>query len=770
MAKCGTRLATSTYVAAMIINPMARADIPASSPQSSDFLAEIVVTAQKREEKLQDVPVAITVVGGQQLADQHVYTVADLARTTPALEMIQAFGGPGGGGQIRGIGTNAFTRSAEGAVGIVVDGVPQGNANSNNIFDMQQVEVLRGPQGTLFGLTSSAGVINMVTVAPDPSKFATIWHLDEANKGTAGSQFGHQTLRGVLNAPLTGDSALRVSATADLVKGVQRNAFTGEDHVSHEYGARARYRFTSGSVDVNVIADYDKITQNYSDPQFNYAIVPAGTKLANELAACGITASFANNSRCTDPSQVGRQVQTVRNYGASVQLDFHASIGTLTSITGLRRNLSGPGNGDIMSTPQEIPQIFRNGLMGSDRQFSQEFRIASASTTPLEYVAGVFYSSYKGTQSFAPNDFFFVGLVPAPGVFIPFVKNTDTTETTNKAAAVFGQLTYHITEQLGLIAGARYTHQKIDDKDVAADLAPFGPGTPPGTPPTITLATQGLSKSNVSGKLGLQYKFAQDLTGYLTATRGYKGPQVQAVQGSANVLVAAEIPTAYELGLKGAVLNGMLNIDASVFHTSVKNYQGQQCFLAASGAQTCVPSSVDVTTKGVELDVYGRPVQGLLLNAGIIYDIAEYPSGYTGGDPNNLVVGTLPGKTNLGGKQLMGVPKTKFTFSGDYSMALGSIEGFVGGDTVYKSALLLGPYGDDRFVYPSHWTVGARMGVRAVTGGWSANLYARNLTNEHEPVTLFAGPSVSGNAVAGISGWIVQSSLREVGLSLDFKF
>jgi outer membrane receptor protein involved in Fe transport len=100
-----------------------------ASPASESPLAEIVVTAEKRAEKIQDVPVAVTVVTGQQLEDQHIYSIADLARTTPALEMVQAFGGPGGGGQIRGIGTNSFSPTAEGAVGIVVDGVPQGNVN-----------------------------------------------------------------------------------------------------------------------------------------------------------------------------------------------------------------------------------------------------------------------------------------------------------------------------------------------------------------------------------------------------------------------------------------------------------------------------------------------------------------------------------------------------------------------------------------------------------------------------------------------------------------
>jgi iron complex outermembrane recepter protein len=198
-----------------------------------DSLTEIVVTAEKREEKLQDVPLAVTVVSAAQLANQHVYNIADLARTTPSLEIVQAFGGPGGGGQIRGIGTQSFTRSAEGAVGIVVDGVPQGNLNINNIFDMQRVEVLKGPQGTLFGLTSSAGVINMVSVAPDFGHFETKVHLDYSDNGRFGSEFGEETVRAVLNAPLTDTSAIRVSVTDDRTKGVQVNDFYAPGQSRH---------------------------------------------------------------------------------------------------------------------------------------------------------------------------------------------------------------------------------------------------------------------------------------------------------------------------------------------------------------------------------------------------------------------------------------------------------------------------------------------------------------------------------------------------------
>ena len=289
-----------------------------TTPTDTTVLQEIIVTAQKLEENMKEVPIEQTVDVAAQLQDQNVTTIADLSRTAPALEMIQSFGGPGGGGQIRGIGTQSFTRSAEGAVGIVVDGVSQGNLNINNIFDTSQVEVLRGPQGTLFGLTSSAGVINMVTNAPDPSKFESIWHAEYANKGTAGSEYGQELIHGVVNIPLPGDSALRVAGSIDDNKGVQHNSFTGEDDTVHNYGVRARYLWRpSDDFTVNVIADYQKIVQHGAQggaiAAFTY--VTADPTLAAQLAACGITAGFGNQDRCASHNQYAED----SNYGTSVR-------------------------------------------------------------------------------------------------------------------------------------------------------------------------------------------------------------------------------------------------------------------------------------------------------------------------------------------------------------------------------------------------------------------------------------------------------------------
>jgi iron complex outermembrane recepter protein len=754
-------LASVAPVATMAQEPGPESD----DSYGSSVMEEIIVTAQKRSESLEDVPIAITVVGQEQLQQQRVYTLADLQRTTPALEMIQAFGGPGGGGQIRGIGTQSFTRSAEGAVGIVVDGVPQGNVQNNSIFDIQQVEVLRGPQGTLFGLTASAGVINMISVAPSPEAFSGYGQLDWSPTSSLGSEFGQTVLRGAVNIPFGENSALRVAINGNELKGVEWNAATGENNELKDKGVRARYLWNaSDDVTINLIADYDKRDQNYGDPQFVYVDVDPHNPLAGELAACGIVASYANNARCSELPNYSK----IKNYGFSGQLDWAVGNGTLTSITAYRKNEQEPTSVDIMGTPTEFVQIFFSDQVNTGKQFSQEVRFASSTDGALEYVIGAFYSDYKGEGGYEPGGGFFVGTFQLAPIFIPFVQQAVGTETTNKAWALFGQATYHINDRFAVLGGLRYTDQKLTDY------------TAPNSYDPTSVSTYGETKeNNVSWKVGAQYELTTSFNSYATITRGYKGPQViPAQQGSPTTVIDPEIPTSYEVGVKGSALDGKLGIDANLFYTKVKDYQGQRCRVNGVGVLVCEGESIDsVVSKGFEMSLFGQPTENWYVNGGFIYDNAKFPSGWTGYNPNDLrdpVPGTMIGQTDLGGEQLVGVPKFKFTINTDYSIPIGSVEGFIGADAVYKTETRLAYSGDDRFIYPSHWIVGARLGVRSPDGIWSVELFARNIGNEHEPATLFGGPSflppgvvpfIPNGQVNGISGWTTTNSLRQVGLS-----
>jgi iron complex outermembrane recepter protein len=740
---------------------------PQNVAESGVQLQEVIVTAEKRVEKQQNVPESVQVVGVQQLINQHVETIADLSQTTPALEMIQAFGGPGGGGQIRGIGTQSFTRSAEGSVGIVVDGVAQGNVNISDLFDIKRVEVLEGPQGTLFGLTSSAGVINIVTNTPNPSKFESDWHIDESNKGTAGSEFGEQVVQGVVNVPLSANSAVRVAGSLDDYTGIERDNYDGQNSKDDNYALRARYLWLpTDNLTLNVSADAQREVDHGpgQGPLPGFTYVYASPQLTSELAACGIAPGWDNQDRCQNHSEEGSDT----TYGLAAQVDYDLGASTLTSITAYRRDESGPDSQDIQAVPQEIPQIWSNGALTASTMYSQELRLASNAGARLEYTAGLYYLNYVTLGYNEPYAFFHVQL-PFP----PFEAGSPTTvytETSNKSDAMFGQATYHLTPHVGIIGGLRYTYQTVRDYSSPDGLQPGLPNNP-------GAASLGVIEHNASGKVGLQYTFTPDWVSYLTVTKGYKGPQAQAATATTPaILVPPEIPTAYELGLKAVTLQDRMAVNAALFYTKDHNYQGQSCSLNPAGVLVCIPNTTDVNTKGVELSVDARPMPDWTLNAGYIYDQAIYPAGYLGENPNALVgpQATL----SLAGLQVIGVPRSKFTFSTDYTVPLGPVSLFAGGDAVYKSAILEGPSPDPRFTYPSHWTLGARLGVRASDGRWSVSLFGRDLNNSHEPVTLFGGPAyvppgvvptLPFGAVSGVSGWMGPQSLRQVGISLDWR-
>jgi iron complex outermembrane receptor protein len=790
--------------------PLVHAADPGSGVTADNgALEEVIVTAEKRPERLQDVPVTVTVVSAAQLEDQHVTTLADLARTTPALEMIQSFGGPGGGGQVRGVGTQSFTRSAEGSVGVVVDGVSQGNVNISNIFDVKQVEVLEGPQGTLFGLTSSAGVINITTNAPDPTHFESTWHADGAQKGAANSEFGQETIHGVVNIPLSSDSALRIAGSLDDYRGVQHNSFTGQDDVADNYGLRAHYLLdASGGFRLSIVADYQREIGPQSGGLASFNYVSADPALTAELAACGITPGWGNQDRCANHLQA----QFDSNYGLSVQMDWDLGNNTLTSISAYRRDVNGPDAQDVQGEPLESPQIFSNGGLGASRLFSEELRIASHSGGAIDYTAGLFYSNYLTLAYSAAGASFNIepvatpyfppgppGSGPPPGTVLLNIGGPSTalTQTTSDAAAVFGQMTYHLTDKLSFIGGLRYQYQLITDYDSPNGYSPDNYSVA-----NATATGTSMNQSNVSGKVGVQYKITPVWTSYATVTRGYKGFQAQAATTTTPaVLIPAEIPLAYEIGLKGETLEHRIGVDFDVFYEHVQNYQGQSCYLNGEGVLVCLPNSFNLNTRGVELNLYGHPLPQWSINGGFIYDIAQYPACYEGENPENLTTPTTPSpactpaanQLSMAGLQLVGVPKEKLTLSTDYTIPMGAVTGFLGSDAVFRSQTRLGYSPDPRFAYPEHWEVGLRAGVRSTDGRWGLTAWARDINNAHEPLSLFGGPAFSGpppppppaspipnllffnpnypnGQISGVSGWIGPQSLREVGLSFDLKF
>jgi len=727
---------------------------------------DIIVTAQRRSESVVQVPISVTVADQAQLERQQVDTVNDLNRIAPSLEIQAAPGqNTGGGGSIRGIGTQTFSAGAVASVGIVVDQVSQGNANISDLFDVARVEVLKGPQGTLFGLTTSAGVINITTNAPDPTEWSARIRTELSANGVAGSKFGNQIIQGVINMPLAQNAALRLSGSANLRQGVDRNAVTGDWNDEDHYSARGRFLWTpTDRLTINLLGDYSHSRQTGGGDFFTFVrasgpgIIPLpgppgapplsdDIGIAARLASCGVTVGEGNQDYCAAAPITSK----TDNYGGSFQMEYRADPFTLTSITSYRRSVSNAGDPQNIFRADPLPlQILQGTPDSSIDLFTQEFRVSSPSNVPFEYTAGFFYSDQiSNTQA----QTFQISLTPFPGLTIP-IENAPgaINRVTDESLAVFGEGTLHLNDKLRLIAGGRYTAGRLALKSY--DLA------------SQTLERQRLVTDAISYRFGAQYDLMPRTMAYVTVSRGYKGGQI-AVPALPQLpfIVYPERPTDYEAGIKSTLFGGLI-MDLNGFYEKVHDYQSQQCTTdPTTAAISCVQTNIDqVVSKGGEINFFGHVGRNLSLNTGFIYTHVTYPKNFVGTDG-----------TDIGGKQLTYSPRYKFTFAGEYDLPVSSRFGaFLASDAVWKSRIAYEANSISQSTFRPHWIVGGRVGVRTADGRYELAVFARNLFNVHEPLLMQSGFPYGGGAdlspAANVGAIYGPQSFRQIGLQLDGKF
>ncbi|WP_260929009.1 TonB-dependent receptor [Novosphingobium sp. 9] len=743
---CG--VAVSAFGVPAMAQDATSAEPAAAAPPPS----EIIVTAQRRAEKVTEVPISITVASAAQLERQQVNTVNDLARIAPSLEIQAAPGqNTGGGGSIRGIGTMTFSPGAVASVGVVVDQVSQGNANISDLFDVARVEVLKGPQGTLFGLTTSAGVINITTNAPKFGEFSARVRTELSNAGTAGAKYGNQVVQGVVNIPISSNMAARISGVANLRQGVDRNATTGDLNDNNRYSVRGRLLWEpTDRLTVNLIGDYAHSSAENGGDFFTF-IKTSGpgsffggagydaVGITDRLASCGVTVKEGNRDYCTSSHYKG----TTSNYGGSVQVDYAADPFTLTSITAYRKSGelgSGASSNVFRGDPLEL-QVENEPVDRNLNLFTQEFRVSSAATNTIEYTVGAFYSNQKQNRDPETVN---VTLVPAENVVIPIASTTVPALTIrDESLAFFGQATTHIGDSLRLITGTRYTTDRLSLQM-------------PSTADTV------LNAEEWSWRLGAQYDLARNTMAYATVSRGFKGGQIAVpTDGRTPYVVLPEIPTSYEVGFKSTLFGGWV-ADVSAFYMKIDNFQAQSCTVDGTGVISCDQKNVNgVKTRGVEVNFFGNITPNLSLNTGFIYAKATYPKGYLGTDG-----------TDIGGSQLAYSPRYKFTLSGEYTVPIGERLGaFLAADTVWKSRIRYEENSYSGTTFRPHWMVGGRMGLRTQDQRYQVSVFVRNLFNVHEPSLMQSSfPYTTDSGEANVGAIYGPQSFRNVGISLDAKF
>ena len=697
---------------------------------------EIVVTAQKREQRLQDVPVSVSVVSGDQLVDQGVTDATQLQYTVPGLTYTA---GPAPAYAIRGIGTQTYSRTASSDVAIVVDGVIQGQPQppSNSLFDIQRVETLSGPQGMLFGKNASAGVINVVTNAPDPDEFTSSFHTDLGENG-------YQVYQATENVPLSGNSALRISAFSNGQDARLFNRFDdrGVDQYT-DYGGRARYLFSNENVTVNVIADYE---HDHGSPPV-WTVRHAGS-LAPLLAACGVTAGPDNTDVCLD----GPNARNTYSYGLSAQIDVPIGAYTLTSITADRQYTS-QENSDADSV--DLNFLDRSYVREFDNQFSEELRVASPTGRRLEYVAGLYY--YDFTYKYNGEQAGTLGFFP-----VPVLLDAPTQHAKEYSDAAFAQATLHVWDGLSLIGGLRET------RDTVSSLGRFP------CVPSLGLCIPGLTSLgpqdakvthyNLSYRIGAQYRLDDDSMVYLTDTRGYKGPAINTpyLGNITPTIVKAETPTYVEAGLKQSLFDHALTVNAAAFHDIVRNFQAQTLNTQVTPSYFTFANASKLKSEGFELDFYARPAQGLRLDGGIIYNYAIY------GDFLSQCTSVCSGAVNVKGNQLANAPRWQMNLNGEYTRPLiDGYDGFIAANVSYRTDASSSPVRDPNEVIKAYALVNGRIGIRSDDGRYSIAFFARNLFDKRFPTVIFPDP-VSGGT--NYDQAFSPDAFRVLGVSLDLNF
>lgn len=748
-------IATSGYAQDMTPGQQVAGDEaqPEQAAEQGD-VNSIVVTANRREERLQDVPVTVTLVDGDQLTRQNVNAVEELARSAPALNQA----GPSGFGalSIRGIGGLSFSRSSEGSVGVVVDSVALANTSNAapSLFDVARVEVLEGPQGTLFGRNSSAGVINIVTNAPNPDKIEVIAHADI---GTRENYVG----RLAVNLPLSANAALRVAGSYSQDPEIQRNLFDDSHMKPQSISVRGRFLWEpTASLTINLSGDYTDVDRNGGAPWGVYASSPTSL-LTARLAACGVQVSPENEEGCVDPS--GRGSGT--NFGTSGQVDIDLGGPVLTSITSYR-GVRARSATDVDSTAAN--RLFQT-VNDRVNNYSQELRIASPNSGVVEYVAGLYYFHSKTANVTSQlgqilADLPLIGACPLP---LPSlcglpVGQSRPVDTRTESYAAFGQATINASDRLRFILGARLGRENVSAVSGASTVAT---GAAFEFAPAAALSTD-VRDTYLSYRLGAQYDVTSNLMAFATYTRGYKGPAVNdgATTAAVPLVVKPEIPKAGEVGFKATIAGGRAAFNATAFYTEVTNFQAQ-FFDSSIGGAFVFGNAPKLTSKGVSASLFGRIVDGLTANIGVIYNDAEYGAGYTVANFVNV-------PTSAEGKQLVGASKWKITASTDYTTPLsGDLDAFIQADMVYRSKRFSNATNDPILATEGGAIFGGRIGIRTSDERLGASVFARNIFDSFQPSARFATPAAAQQLdPLSFSQFAGPESHRIIGLSLDAKF
>ena len=688
-------MATSALALIAVSAPSFAQDAPAAEDEAAP--AEIVVTAQKRAERLQDVPVAVSVVSGDALASQGKVSLEGAQYLVPSLNFLKSGTTLNQSLFLRGVGTATFSIAGEPSVSTVVDGVVFSRAGEafSDLVDIDRLEVLRGPQGTLFGKNASAGVINITTKRPTEEFGGYL----EAGFYTKSEYRG----RAVVNVPLAEDVRTRLTGFYSDYNGNVTNVTVGKKvNGFKHYGGRVQIEAdASPDIKFMLIADYHKNNDDCCAELIGTPPLDALGAVVTNLSSSALPTPKGDKTRQVAQNQVTQTKET--GYGFSLQGDADLGPLTLTSITAYRNYKNTEiRDGDFLPAAFiGFNQLHDNGPQ-TGHTFSQEIRLTSPGKQFFNYVIGAYYSRAVSERIFTRRDTVCTSaVVPAPTVLTPctsplanpstFPTATADFGSTFKNFALFGQATLNIAERFRLIGGLRYTNDKLDVFH-SRNTTLAGPGIQPSFPVTITgtgapatVFQSRASDTNISGKGGAQFDISRNSTAYVTYARGYKGPAFNVffnLTATGTNEISPETSDAYELGLKNTLFGGKLVVNLAAYYAKYHNFQANNPDLVAGVVVTRFTNAGTISTRGGELDLIYRPSRDFSISGGLAYTDAHV-------DQFNVAPGAAPTAIVPTGTSLGFAPKWKGSLGADYRWRTGgAVDVFFGAQGSFQSKQL----------------------------------------------------------------------------------
>ena len=680
------------------------------APKDRSQLETVVITAERRAENIQDVPNAVSKIAGEKLdvLASGGQDLRFLSGRVPSLNIESSFGRAFPRFYLRGYGNTDFRLNASQPVSVIVDDVIQENPILKGfpIFDTAAVEVVAGPQGTLFGRNTPAGVVKFDSVKPSQKQ-------DGYASVTVGN-YGTLNLEGAANLPLTGDWSARISAQnqrrSDWVDNTAPGAATTKTEGYRDTAVRAQVLYEPHK-QFSALANVHMRDLNGSPRLFRANAIKRGT---NDLADGFSTDTVAFN---------GVNEQTLKQTGGSLRLKWSLPELNIYSITGYEhvKPLSrGDIDGGVPGAPGIPFQSETGSSMDGHRQLTQEVRLESNTTGPLSWQAGVYAFDEKytidnityNTTTHVDNDHIY-------------------TAQTNKAWAVFGSVNYAVSNELKLRAGLRYTKDKKDLSSTHAGTGLFN---------TSTGTSASTDDGKWSGDLSATYKLDATTNLYARYANGFRASSMQNASAFAGQSQAGpENVNSYEVGFKSELLKRTLRLSGSLFTYTVKDLQ--LTAVGGSNNATRLLNAKKATGNGAELNLEALITPDFMVTFGGSLNNTKIKDSGLGVPPGgSLKVGTgfptvqdpiVNGNAMVDGNALPNAPKWTYNLTARYSIPLASgDEVYIYTDWAYRSKVNFFLYEATEFTGKALTEGGLRVGYLWGNGKYEAAGFVRNITNQ----------------------------------------